>query len=72
MDFHDQLAIHTFSPRGGQELRGAFLGGQGGLRLSADFSTGNAGVVRAIEVMRGRRNKWSILPGLEPLTDLWG
>ncbi|MGV9189288.1 protein kinase domain-containing protein [Arcanobacterium canis] len=69
--FHEQLAMHTFSPRGGQELRGAFLGGQGGLRLSADFSTGNAGVIRAIEVLSGRCNQWSVFPGLEPLADLW-
>ena len=69
--FHEQLAMHTFPPRDGQELRGAFLGGQGGLRLSADFSTGNAGVIRAIEVLNGRCNQWSVFPGLEPLANLW-
>lgn len=71
-DFHYQLALHTFAPKDSQGVPSAFLGGQGGLRLSADFSTGNAGVIRTMDIIDGRRNQWSIFPGLEPLSSIWG
>ncbi|WHU61823.1 class III lanthionine synthetase LanKC [Trueperella pyogenes] len=70
-DFLSQLALHTFILQDKQGITNAFLGGQGGLRLSADFSTGNAGVIRTIDVLTGRRNQWAIFPGLEPLKTLW-
>ncbi len=65
--FIDELAAYCFVV---QDAHGTLVGGQGGLRLSADFSSGNAGVVRAIDAVTGGSAGWDLFPGLGALEDL--
>ncbi|WP_273167588.1 class III lanthionine synthetase LanKC [Actinomyces israelii] len=46
---------------------GVLVGGQGGLRLSADYCSGNAGLVRVLDAVAGGPDAWALFPGLESL-----
>lgn len=60
----DELVPYCFEAPGAP---GVLVGGQGGLRLSADYCSGNAGLIRVLDAVEGRPDPWALLPGLEPL-----
>lgn len=70
--FVEEIKMYCFStPLDGGTSGAVFLGGQGGLRLSADLATGNAGVLRAMDVICDNSTIWRIFPGLEQLRTLF-
>ena len=63
----DEITPYCFKSKSG---KGVIIGGQGGLRLSTDYCSGNAGVVRAIDTFKDSTNPWLLFPGLSSLQQL--
>lgn len=63
------LGQYMFEPESGGD---PVLAGQGGLKLSVDFGTGNAGVVHAARLLRDPSRPWALFPGLAALGSLSG
>ena len=63
----NEITPYCFKSKSG---KGVIIGGQGGLRLSTDYCSGNAGVVRAIDTFKDSTNPWLLFPGLSSLQQL--